>query len=51
MLVTMKLTAQTWSAAPPRARASWSFATVRRHRDRGSALNLSTLILTLRMIV
>ena len=49
--VTMKLTAQTRSAAPPRARASWSFATVRRRCDRGSALSFSTLILTLRMIV
>jgi len=50
-VVTMKLTAQTWSAAPPRASASWSVATVRRRRERGSALSLSRLTLTLRMIV
>src|SRR5664280_1468291 len=33
--------------AGSRANASWSFATVRRRRDRGSALSCSTPILTL----
>jgi hypothetical protein len=43
MLVRMKLTAQTSSAssAPPRVNASWSGATVRVRRDRGSALSRS----------
>jgi len=51
MLVTMKLTAPTWSSWPPRAKVSWSSGMVRRRRARGSVLMSLAAIVTRRTIV